>query len=255
VALSPTSSRGGQVTSVFSRTGAVVAATNDYTDAQIQNSPTNVLSASGDILYASAANTLARLQKGSDTNVLTLASGLPSWAAPASSGALTLLSTTTRATDGTIDVSSISQAYSDLVIAAVVRGTDAGTTDTLKLVLNNDTASNYGSQRLQGTAATASATESNSAAFVSAGIMPAGGATAGFFMFIELTILGYTSTTWNKVVLIEYGYGTAITTGARFRVSGMGLWASTAAVNRITLSGFSTAALLTASTARIYGRS
>lgn len=253
--LVPTSSTGGAVTSVFARTGAVVAATNDYTDAQVQNSPTNVLTAAGDILYASGANTLARLAKGSDTNVLTLASGVPSWAAPASSGALTLLSTTTRATDGTIDVSSISQAYSDLVLLIIARGTDAATTDTLKLVLNNDTASNYGSQRLQGTAGTASATESNSAAFVSAGVMPAAAATSGYFWFAEVVIPGYTSTTWNKVAYIDYAYGTAITTGARFRVAGMGLWNSTAAINRVTLSGFSTAALLTGSTLRIYGRS
>lgn len=36
----------------------------------------------GDILYASASNTLSRLPKGSDTQVLTLASGIPSWATP-----------------------------------------------------------------------------------------------------------------------------------------------------------------------------
>jgi hypothetical protein len=44
--------------------------------------------AAGDILYASAANTLSRLAKGSDTEVLTLASGLPSWAAAAGGGGL-----------------------------------------------------------------------------------------------------------------------------------------------------------------------
>jgi hypothetical protein len=36
----------------------------------------------GDILYADTATTLAKLAKGSDTEVLTLASGVPSWAAP-----------------------------------------------------------------------------------------------------------------------------------------------------------------------------
>ena len=35
----------------------------------------------GDIVYSSAANTPARLAAGSDTEVLTLASGVPSWAA------------------------------------------------------------------------------------------------------------------------------------------------------------------------------
>jgi hypothetical protein len=39
--------------------------------------------AAGDILYASGANALARLAKGTDGQVLTLASGVPTWAAAA----------------------------------------------------------------------------------------------------------------------------------------------------------------------------
>ena len=38
--------------------------------------------AAGDIIYASGSTTLAKLAKGSDTEVLTLASGVPTWAAP-----------------------------------------------------------------------------------------------------------------------------------------------------------------------------
>lgn len=38
--------------------------------------------ATGDIIYASATNTLSKLTAGADGNVLTLASGVPSWAAP-----------------------------------------------------------------------------------------------------------------------------------------------------------------------------
>lgn len=45
--------------------------------------------AAGDILYASGVDTLTKLAKGSDTEVLTLASGLPSWAAAGSSSAFT----------------------------------------------------------------------------------------------------------------------------------------------------------------------
>ena len=44
-------------------------------------SPQSIMTATGDILYASGANTLAKLAKGSDDEVLTLASGIPSWAA------------------------------------------------------------------------------------------------------------------------------------------------------------------------------
>lgn len=46
----------------------------------------------GDILYASGAGTWARLPKGSDTQVLTLASGLPSWAAASAGGSGTVTS-------------------------------------------------------------------------------------------------------------------------------------------------------------------
>lgn len=44
------------------------------------------MSASGDILYGGASGTGTRLAKGSDTQVLTLASGVPTWATPAAAG-------------------------------------------------------------------------------------------------------------------------------------------------------------------------
>ena len=50
------------------------------------NSPQSLMTAAGDVLYASGANTLAKLAKGSDDDVLTLASGVPSWAEPAGGG-------------------------------------------------------------------------------------------------------------------------------------------------------------------------
>ena len=52
-----------------------------------------LLTTTGDTYYASAVGTPARLGIGSSAQVLTVASGVPSWATPAS-GALTLISTT-----------------------------------------------------------------------------------------------------------------------------------------------------------------
>ena len=46
--------------------------------------------AAGDILYASAINTLSKLTAGSNGDVLTLAAGVPSWAAPAGGGGVVL---------------------------------------------------------------------------------------------------------------------------------------------------------------------
>ena len=55
----------------------------------VANGGTNIASwTAGDILYASGSTTLAKLAKGTDGEVLTLASGIPSWAS-ASSGDVT----------------------------------------------------------------------------------------------------------------------------------------------------------------------
>jgi len=64
------------------------------------DSPQSLMTAAGDVLYASGANTLAKLAKGSDDDVLTLASGVPSWASSAGGGKInqviqTLLTGTT----------------------------------------------------------------------------------------------------------------------------------------------------------------
>lgn len=56
-------------------------ATKAYADLMI---PKSIGSAAGDIIYWSGANTPARLAKGTDGQVLTLASGVPAWATPSS---------------------------------------------------------------------------------------------------------------------------------------------------------------------------
>jgi hypothetical protein len=65
----------------------------------IANAGTNITTyTTGDILYASATNVLSKLAAGSNTNVLTLAAGVPAWTAPAGGGAA-LSNDTTTATD------------------------------------------------------------------------------------------------------------------------------------------------------------
>lgn len=56
---------------------------------------TNPMTTTGDIVYASSGSTPGRIGIGSTGNVLTVAGGIPSWAAPAGGGGMTLLSTTT----------------------------------------------------------------------------------------------------------------------------------------------------------------
>ena len=104
----------GQVLSKATNTDMdFVWVTPDDADA-IQNS---IIDAKGDLIAATAADTPARLAVGSNGQVLTAdsttATGLK-WAT-ASAGGLTLLSTTTLS-GSTVQISSISQDYTDLKI-------------------------------------------------------------------------------------------------------------------------------------------
>lgn len=70
--------------------------------------------ATGDLLYASGVNTLAKLAAGSNTQILTLAAGVPTWAAPATAGTVTSVSGTANritSTGGTTPVIDISASY------------------------------------------------------------------------------------------------------------------------------------------------
>jgi len=62
----------------------------------------STLTTTGDIYYASGANTPARLGIGSTGNVLTVASGIPSWAAPAGGGKLLQMVSATTSTSTSI---------------------------------------------------------------------------------------------------------------------------------------------------------
>jgi len=69
--------------------------------------------ATGDVLYASGANTLAKLAAGADTEVLTLAAGVPSWAAPTVGTVTSVSGTANRisSTGGATPVIDIDAAY------------------------------------------------------------------------------------------------------------------------------------------------
>jgi hypothetical protein len=68
----------------------------------------STLTTTGDIYYASGANTPARLGIGSANDVLRVSSGgIPEWAAPASGGGITLISTTSVGTGTTVVLSDI----------------------------------------------------------------------------------------------------------------------------------------------------
>ena len=79
---------------VVDKTTAQTLTNKTLTSPVLTTPSISTMTTTGDILYASSANTPARLGIGSTGNVLTVASGVPSWAAPASSSGMTLVSST-----------------------------------------------------------------------------------------------------------------------------------------------------------------
>jgi hypothetical protein len=79
----------------------------------------------GDIIYASGANTPARLAIGTSADVLTVSGGIPAWAAPAAGGE-TLISTTTLSGATTV-LSSVPAGYN--AIRILITGATNDTAD------------------------------------------------------------------------------------------------------------------------------
>jgi hypothetical protein len=116
---------------------------SDYITQATAISPTTV-DAKGDIIAATAADTVARLAVGANDTVLTAdsstATGLK-WATPAAGG-MTLLSTTNLSGVATT-VSSISQSYTDLVLLIENPSISSGSPDQIQIRLNGITSGSY----------------------------------------------------------------------------------------------------------------
>lgn len=81
---------------------------------------TNPMTTTGDTIYSSSGSTPARLGIGTTGQVLTVASGLPSWATPASGGGMTLINTGGTALSGSsVTISSIPSTYQNLQLVLV----------------------------------------------------------------------------------------------------------------------------------------
>jgi hypothetical protein len=101
---------------------------------------TNPMTTTGDTIYSSSGSTPARLGIGSTGNVLTVAGGVPTWAAPAGGGGMTLLETLTFS-GASVTSSSIAGTYKNLEI--IVRNFKPASDSRLNFRLNSDTGTNY----------------------------------------------------------------------------------------------------------------
>ena len=120
-------------------TGTQTLTNKTLTSPALTTPTISTLTTNGDVLYGTGSGALSRLGIGSSAQILTVASGIPSWATPAASGALTLISTTTI-TAMTQTISSIPGGYKHLQI---VFKNFRSPTDSIYPRFNSDTGSNY----------------------------------------------------------------------------------------------------------------
>ena len=80
----------------------------------ITNSMATAIDAAGDLIYGTGADTFTKLGIGSSAQVLTVASGIPSWATPAAGGAFTVLVSGSLPASTQLSLTSINQTYKNL---------------------------------------------------------------------------------------------------------------------------------------------
>ena len=111
----------------------------------------SVLTTTGDLLYASSANTPARIGIGSTSQVLTVSGGAPVWAAPAGDPGLTLIDEIAVSSSASTTVNDVfSSTYKNYKIMLVGASTGASASEvTMRLrVSGTDTTANYAAQEI-----------------------------------------------------------------------------------------------------------
>jgi hypothetical protein len=161
-----------------------------------------------------------------------------------------IATTTLSSATSAIDFSSITSAYTDLVLVLSWRGGNADQ-PSLLVRLNNSTAQLYSNTGLTGSGSGAGTSRRASTAINGNNYMAiprdAGQpTTVGGMATIIINFMNYSKTTMFKTVL---GRGSAAESGVEATV---GMWRSTSAVNQITISG-NTNAFGVGTTATLYG--
>jgi hypothetical protein len=98
----------------------------------------------GDMLYASAANTLNKLNIGTNGQVLTVSGGVPVWSTPSSGGSVTSVSIiNANGFDGTVDNSTTTPA---ITISTTVTGLVKGNGSAISAATGSDINTTFGTQ-------------------------------------------------------------------------------------------------------------
>ena len=202
-----------------------------------------IVDAKGDIIVATAADTVSRLAVGANDTVLVADSAQATgvkWAAP-SSGGMTLISTTTL-TGASITLSSIPATYNNLQL--IIRNYKPSVDGRgIEMRFNGDTATNYNNLFIQ-----ESTDFGMNRSSVSVGMFNDNTTATGISVF---TIYDYADAGTVKISQL-YALGNNQTTGGNFNLNmGLGIYNQAAAISSITLFPFS--GNFTSGTALLYG--
>jgi hypothetical protein len=149
-----------------------------------------------------------------------------------------IASTTLAATASSIDFSSISSAYTDLILVMYLQDSGGG----VFVRVNNDSGSNYSRQIIYGSSDTAAAYRDSGTS------IPTGGQASPGFAPEIMQFMNYSNTSIYKSVLTRQNEAPGT-----FVASGVSTWRSLSAINRITVNATSTNSLQIGTQVSLYG--
>lgn len=144
----------------------------------------------------------------------------------------------------------IAAGHRDLLVLILARTADAGATGSINVTVNNDTGNNYDDEHIFGSGSTASASFKVANPNWTTLVHGSGGS-SGYPGLWRLNIPSYDQTTFWKVAEMQFSIPDA-TSGNEFTGTFSLGWRSTAAINRMTVTG-ATANLKAGSRLVIYG--
>jgi hypothetical protein len=142
---------------VGSANQTIIADSTTATGLKYAASLQSTLTTTGDIIYASAANTPARLGIGSSGQVLSVSSGIPAWTTPAGGAGITLITNASLSSGSNSINNCFSSTYKTYLIILTITNMSAGANIRFRLrASGTDSTTNYKLQSIQFTASSPS---------------------------------------------------------------------------------------------------
>ena len=218
------------ITGAVTLTGTQTLTNKTLTSPALTTPTISTLTTNGDLLYGTGSGALARLGIGTTGQVVTVASGLPSWATPAAGGGMTLINSGgTALTTATTTVSSIPGTYKYLIV--YVTDYYMSTNDQLmRIYFNSDTtATNYSGLALRAASGAGDLGWNNDSRISQYGIKNASNEN-----FASITVPDYANATTYKQILVNGSY---VRGNDNIRANDLtiGSWYNTSAITSVSI--------------------